>query len=355
MFEIGVNGFGTIGRRIATAAKKQKDITIKGVSSTSPSWKIHHIIKDLPFYLSLKDYNGNQDDGFEKSRSTFLKFGIRPKGTILDLMDEVSLIVDATPKKVGKMNKENVYSKKKDLHVIFQGGEKKDIANITFNAQVNYKKAVGEQYIRVPSCNTTAMLRYLQTLQEISKIDNVIINLIRRGADPDDYDKGPINDYVPTEIPSHHVEDVLSVYSDLDGKLTTFGVKVPVTLTHMHNVILRGEFPSRNKILDAIYDNPRLVLVGGHNGVPTAAEIMEANKRENIFQIVILEKTLHLYNSTLVFSAFCHQEADVVPENIDAIRASLGFEDSVESISLTNKYLDLHNTKKTLESYFPVT
>jgi len=355
MFEIGVNGFGTIGRRIVAAAQKQEDFKVKGVSFTSPSWKAHQVVNNVPFYISLKNYDGNNDESFEKSKFSFLKYGIRPKGTIFDLMNEVDLIVDTTPNDVGKMNKDNVYSKKKDLHVIFQGGEKKDIARITFNAYVNYKDAIGEQFIRVPSCNTTAMLRYLQSIQEISRIDNVIINLIRRGADPANPDEGPINDYVPTEIPSHHSDDVISVYSDLDGRLITFGVKVPVTLMHMHNVIIRGDFPSRDKILDAFYDNPRIVVVGGHDGVPTAAEVLEANKREDIFQIIILEKTLHLHSNMLIFSAYCHQEADVIPENIDAIRASLGFEDSFESVSLTNKYLNLQNTKITLESYFPVT
>ena len=354
MFEIGVNGFGTIGRRIVAAAQKQADIKVKGVSFTSPSWKAHHVVMNIPFFVSLKNYDGNTDDSFEKSNFSFLKYGIRPEGTIFDLMNEVDLIVDTTPKNIGKTNKDKVYYKKKGLHVIFQGGEKKDIARITFNAYANYKDAIGEQFIRVPSCNTTAMLRYLQSIQEVSKIDNVIINLIRRGADPADPDEGPINDYVPTEIPSHHSDDVISVYSDLEGRLITFGVKVPVTLMHMHNVIARGDFPSRDKILDAFYDNPRIIVVGGHDGVPTAAEILEANKREDIFHIVILEKTLHLHNSTLIFSAYCHQEADVIPENIDAIRSSLGFEDSFESISLTNKYLNLQNTKKTLEGYFPV-
>ncbi len=354
MFDVGINGFGTIGRRIATAAQRQKDIWVKGVASTSPSWKTQHAAMNLPFFVSLKNYGENDSENFKKSTDSFLNYGIKPKGTIFDLLDDVDLIVDATPKRVGEMNKERVYSKKNHLHVIFQGGENGEVARITFNAHINYEDAIGEQFIRIPSCNTTAMLRYLKSLKDIAKVDNVFVNLIKRGADPADPGQGPINDYVPSEIPSHHTEDAVAVDPSWKGKLITHSVKVPVTLMHMHNVIATGDFPSRDKILESFYDNPRMIVVGGHNGIPTAAEIFDANKREDLHQIIILEKTLHLHNNILIFSAYCHQEADVIPENIDAIRASLGFDGPLESLTRTNKYLELEKTKKTLESIFPV-
>jgi len=354
MFNIGINGFGTIGRRVATAIQKQKDMWVKGVASTNPNWKTQDAAMQLPFYISLKNYGNNDSEDFKNIKEYFLKYGIRPKGTIFDLIEDVDLIVDATPKDVGRMNKDKIYTKKNYLNVIFQGGEKNGVARITFNANINYDDAIGEQFIRIPSCNTTAMLRYLKSLEDIAKIDNVFINLIRRGADPADPEEGPINDYVPSEIPSHHSEDVIAVDSSWKGRLITFSVKVPVTLMHMHNVIATGDFPCRDKILDAFYDNLRTIVIGGHDGIPTAAEIFEANKREDIPQIMILEKTLYIHNSTLIFSSYCHQEADVIPENIDAIRASLGFEDSLESVNRTNKYMELENTKKTLETYFPV-
>ncbi len=354
MFDVGINGFGTIGRRIATAIQKQKDMWIKGVASTSPSWKTQHAAMNLPFFISLKKYGENDSENFQKSIDSFSNHGIKTKGTIFDLLDDVDLIIDATPKRVGQMNKEKVYSKKNHLHAIFQGGENGEIARITFNALVNYGNGIGEQFIRIPSCNTTAMLRYLKSLKDVAEVDRVFVNLIKRGADPTDHRGGPINDYVPSEIPSHHTEDAISVDPSWEGKLITNSVKVPVTLMHMHNVIANGDFPSRDRILESFYDNPRMIVIGGHDGIPTAAEIFEANKRGDIQQIMILEKTLHLHDNTLIFSVYCHQEADVIPENVDAIRASLGFDDPLESVSRTNKYLELENTKKSLEKSFPV-
>ena len=353
MFNVGVNGFGTIGRRIADAVPKQDDMKLVGVADISPSWRTQYASSNIPFFCGLREYGSNENEQFEAIKKTFTDVKIEPKGTILDLINETDLIVDCTPQRVGQANKDKIYSRKNDLHAIFQGGEKVSIAKVTFNAYINYKNAIGEQFIRIPSCNTTAMLRCLNIVQNICDVKKVVINLIRRGGDPPEPRAGPINDYVPTGVPSHHAGDVIAADSRLDGKLITYGVVVPVTLMHMHNVIVFGDLSSREKILGAFYDNPRMIVIGGKE-TPTAAQIMEANERKNLYQIAILEKTIHLHDNMLLFSAYIHQEADVVPENIDAIRASLGHEDSQDSMERTNRSLDLMNTKKKLESCFPV-
>jgi glyceraldehyde-3-phosphate dehydrogenase (NAD(P)) len=354
MFKIGVNGFGTIGRRVASAIQKQRDMKLVGISDVSPSWKSRYAIMNVPLYVGLKEYGKDEANQFEAVKKTFTDCKIKPTGTILDLIEEAELIVDSTPSDVGRKNKEQVYSRKKGLHAIFEGGEKASIARVTFNANINYKDAVGEQFIRVPSCNTTGVLRYLNSVQEVSTIKNVIINLIRRGADPGEPETGPINDYVPTKIPSHHADDVIAADKRLEGKLITYGVTVPVTLMHMHNILVIGNFSSRDKILDAFFNNQRIVVLGGEKDGPTAAQIMDANDRRDLYQIVVLEKTVHVHGDMLLFSAYVHQEADVVPENVDAIRASLGESDPYDSIIKTNESLELKKTKKRLEELFPV-
>jgi glyceraldehyde-3-phosphate dehydrogenase (NAD(P)) len=353
MFRVGINGFGTIGSRVAEAVQKQNDMKLVGVSDVSPSWRIHYASNNISFFYGLREYGQNENEQFEANKKIFSDLNIQLKGTILDLLNNTDIIVDCTPKKIGQSNKDKVYSRKKGLHALFQGGEKSSIAKVTFNAYINYRSAVGEQFIRIPSCNTTGMLRYLNCVQSVSDIKKVIVDLIRRGGDPPEPNVGPINDYIPTKIPSHHAEDVILADSRLDGKLITHSVDVPVTLMHMHNIVAFGDFPSKEKLLSAFFDDPRIVVVGGEE-VPTAAQVMEANNRRNLYQIVILEKTVHVHDNILLFSAFIHQEADVIPENIDAIRASLGHEDPQDSIKRTNNSLDLLDTKKKLESYFPV-
>jgi glyceraldehyde-3-phosphate dehydrogenase (NAD(P)) len=353
MFKVGVNGFGTIGSRVAAAIQKQNDIKLVGAADVSPSWRILYALGKAPFFYGLREYGSNENEQFKVSKKIFSDANIETKGTILDLLKDVDLIVDCTPKNIGRTNKDKLYSRKNDLHALFQGGEKASIAKVSFNSYINYRNAIGERFIRIPSCNTTGILRYLDCVQSVSDIKKVVVNLIRRGGDPPEPKSGPINDYVPTGVPSHHADDVIAADSRLDGKMITYGVKVPITLMHMHNAIIFGNFPSREKILDTFRENPRMVLVGGKEP-PTAAQIMDANERKNLYQIAIPEKTIHIHDDILVFSAYIHQEADVIPENIDAIRASLGHEDPRDSIERTNRSLDLMNTKKKLESYFPV-
>jgi glyceraldehyde-3-phosphate dehydrogenase type II len=44
---------------------------------------------------------------------------------------------------------------------IFQGGEKHDLTGYSFVAQVNYEGAINRDFVRVVSCNTTALSRVL--------------------------------------------------------------------------------------------------------------------------------------------------------------------------------------------------
>ena len=39
MIKVGVNGYGTIGRRVADAVKKQKDMELVGVTAAHPHYK----------------------------------------------------------------------------------------------------------------------------------------------------------------------------------------------------------------------------------------------------------------------------------------------------------------------------
>ena len=48
-----------------------------------------------------------------------------------------------------------------------------------------------------------------------------------------------------------------------------------------------------------------------------------------------------VYKKKLFYLQAIHQESNVIPENIDAIRAATGFEDAEKSISMTNESLDI--------------
>ena len=50
--------------------------------------------------------------------------------------------------------------------------------------------------------------------------------------------------------------------------------------------------------------------------------------------------TANAHNKLLYMQAV-HQESDVIPENIDCIRAMMGFKDGQKSIEITNKTFNI--------------
>ena len=67
-------------------------------------------------------------------------------------------------------------------------------------------------------------------------VEKARVVLVRRGGDPNDAKRGPINGIVPDpiKIPSHHGPDVQTVLPKIN--IDTAAMKVPTTLMHMHFV-----------------------------------------------------------------------------------------------------------------------
>jgi glyceraldehyde-3-phosphate dehydrogenase (NAD(P)) len=63
-------------------------------------------------------------------------------------------------------------------------------------------------------------------------------------------------------------------------------------------------------------------------------------QRSDLWENCIFEESIYANNNELCFFQAIHQEADVVVENIDAIRAMMSLEtDGSRSIATTNKAL----------------
>ena len=120
--KVGLIGYGTIGKRVADAVALQKDMQLVGVTAHSYNYKTE-IAKRKGFKIFAMD--GMED--FEKN-------GIEPAGKVNNLLDEVDVVVDCTPKKIGRENKEKYYLPKK-IKAIFQGGEKPEVADASFRSE----------------------------------------------------------------------------------------------------------------------------------------------------------------------------------------------------------------------------
>ncbi len=333
---VGINGFGTIGKRIAAAVSKQPDMTLIGVTKATPDYKAWF----------AKKYNYPLFTAVPEKMEDFKKAGIEVEGTVEDLISQADVMVDCSPDKVGAKNKETFYLPK-NKKAIFEGGEKAPVADVSFVSLCNYDEGVGKNYIRCVSCNTTGLVRSLYAVDKAFGIERVIATMVRRSADPPEIKKGPINAIVvdPPTLPSHHGPDVKTVMSHID--ITTFAVKVPTTISHLHCVAadLKNE-ATTGEVIDVFAKSPRIILVSAEKGIRSTAEVIEfardlGRPRNDLYELAIWLESVKVENKTLYFFQAVHQEAIVVPNNIDAIRAITNTTAKEESIFLTNKTLEI--------------
>ena len=336
MKAVGINGYGTIGKRVADAVAAQDDMKIVGVTKRTPNFEAKRAAElGYDIYMSTP----NRENLFEEA-------GIAVKGTIDDLYDKVDILVDCTPGGIGAKNMESY--KKEGVKGVFQGGEKHDNIGKSFNSFSNFNDALGADYVRVVSCNTTGLCRTLNPIKKLCGIKKVRAVMVRRGADPGQVKKGPINSIVPNPptVPSHHGPDVQTVMYGLN--IITMAILVPTTLMHQHNLMIELESDvTIDDVIDTFEKTPRVILVEASRGLGSTAEIMEYAKdigrpRGDLFEIAVWKESLNIVDNELYYMQAIHQESDVVPENVDAIRAMLEMEtDPEKSIARTNKNMGI--------------
>ena len=121
---------------------------------------------------------------------------------------------------------------------------------------------------------------------------------------------------------------------------------VPTTQMHMHaiQIELKKE-ATRDDILAVMKAHSRIGLVQGSTGIKSTAELKEfvmdmGRPRSDLWENGVFEASVAVVGKDLFFFQAIHQEADVVIENVDAIRAMAGkVTDPETSIRMTNESL----------------
>ncbi|ELZ11731.1 glyceraldehyde-3-phosphate dehydrogenase [Natrinema thermotolerans DSM 11552] len=335
MQQVAINGYGTIGKRVADAVRQQPDMEVLGVAKTRPNFEAETAVeKGFPLYAAV-----------EEREHLFDEAGLEIAGPVEDLVAEADVVVDATPSGIGAQNKD-LYEEY-DTPALYQGGEDADLVETSFNARSNFEDAVDADHVRVVSCNTTGLSRVIAPLREEYGVEKVRATLVRRGGDPGQTSRGPINDILPNPvtIPSHHGPDVETIFDDLD--IDTLGMKVPATLMHMHslNVTLEEEVDAA-EVRELLADESRLFLIPERMDIDGSGKLKEyamdaGRPRGDIWENCIWEESISTVGDDLYLFQGIHQESDVVPENVDAIRAVTGSADAAESIATTNETLGI--------------
>lgn len=332
MVDVAVNGYGTIGKRVADAVVLQDDMDLVGVAKTKPNFEARNAVENgYPLYAAV-----------EERADEFAEAGIDIAGGVEGMLEAADVVVDACPSGVGEQNA-SMYDDH-DVKPIFQGGEDDAVAERSFNSSANYGDCVGADSVRVVSCNTTGLLRILHPLERDHGIGKVRATLVRRGGDPAQHGRGPINDILPNPvtIPSHHGPDVRTV---MDVDIMTTGFKVPATLMHVHSLNVETD-ASYDEVIDTLEDESRVRFVEPEDGVSSTAEVKEmmldaGRPRGDAWENMVWRDSVTVEDGELYLFQAIHQESDVVPENVDAVRALAGTADRDESVTKTNETMGI--------------
>jgi len=340
--KVAINGYGTIGKRVADAVDAQDDMEIVGVTKTRPAFGCDLAVrKGYPIYCTFDE---------QERIEAFGKAGYECHGGLSDLLSVADIVVDCSPGKVGASNKEKYQSA--GVKWIFQGGEKHAMTELSYTSSANHQENLNAQGTRVVSCNTTGLSRTLVPLYNHCGELSVECTMIRRAADPGDSNKGPINAIKPVlKVPSHHGPDVMTVKPQIS--INSMAVAVPTTIMHVHVIVAtlpEGHGLTTDKVLSMWDSQPRIILMnGGETGITTTAEVMEfardiGRKWGDLHEIFVWKDGVKLEGNTLYYFQAIHQESDVIPENVDAIRALMGVEsDWNKSVSKTDLAISKYN------------
>lgn len=331
---VAVNGYGVIGKRVADAINAQPDMDLVGVADVVSDYRMKVAeTLGLPIYAALPEK-------VDEMRAS----GLTIQGALDDLLKRIDVIVDCTPKGIGARNLERYRAAK--VRSVFQGGEKHALTGHSFVAQANYTSALGRESTRVVSCNTTSIVRTLSALRDAGLLKKARGVLVRRATDPWESDhSGVMNTVVPEKsVPSHQGPDAQSVIPELD--VVTIAMVAAHTTSHLHawSVELTRE-AMKDDVLAAFRAAPRIAFLRASDGIVALNSTIElmadlGRPRGDMWEVGLWEDSLTVTGNEVFYTYQVYNQAIVVPETIDAIRALTELEgDGFESIAMTDRAL----------------
>ena len=338
LVRVAVNGYGVIGKRVADAVRLQDDMVLAGVADVVSDYRVQTAVQlNIPLYGAT-----------EQAIAAMREADITPAGTLDELVAGSDIVVDCTPKMVASLNRDRYVAAGRKA--IFQGGEQHALTGFSFIASLNYAEALGRDLVRVVSCNTTALGRVVGTFHRAGLVRTARAVLFRRGTDPwESHLNAPLNTVVPeTSTPSHQGPDLQTILSDLD--IVTMAAKGPFNLGHVHfTMVETTRSISVDEVRALLEDASRVALVRAADGLGSQNAIVELMRdlgrpRADLWEVALWEDAIAVRPDGGEIYLVYHvpNEAIVVPETIDTIRAMTGLEtDGARSIAKTDASLGI--------------
>lgn len=99
--KVAINGYGTIGKRVADAVSLQDDMEVVGVTKTRPDFEAKLGAKRYPLYVAKPE-----------NVELFERAGIEIQGTIEDLLPKADIVVDCTRTRLGRKTRRSITRKR---------------------------------------------------------------------------------------------------------------------------------------------------------------------------------------------------------------------------------------------------
>ena len=333
--KVALVGYGVIGRRVADAVAIQPDLDLAGVADVSAHWRIRQAAaKGFRLFAAAPDAGAPMKEA-----------GLDLAGGLDDLVRQAEVVVDCTPKGLGAKNAETYRRLRKPF--IVQGGEKHSVTGHSFVAEASFDSARGRSATRVVSCNTTSIVRSLGALKRAGFLRKARGALLRRATDPwESHLGGIMNTLVPEpRIPSHQGLDAQTVDPELD--VVTIAIKVPETIGHLHAwsvELTRGA--SKEEALAAFAASARILPIQSEAGFAALNSIKEwmadvGRPHDNLYEVALWTDSLAVQGNELFYTYMVDNQAIVIPETIDAVRALTGTASAEDSMRMTNETLGI--------------
>jgi glyceraldehyde-3-phosphate dehydrogenase (NAD(P)) len=344
--KIFVNGYGNIGRRLASALSHDKEVQFVGIAKYTADDRIKEALENR-FDVYVPE--------IIKNKFTEKKYDIA--GTLNEAISRSDLIIDAAKEGAGYDNKKNLYEPMKKM-AIFQGGEDRygdrSVAEMIHNSRVNYDKALGRRYVIQGSCNVSGMGRIIQPLienfgEEITRFD---VSLVRRWADLEDSKE--VRDSIEWDKDPHHQDDVKDFIPSVNLYVDAF--KVPSRMMHLHHMLIhfKDTAPSKDVVTETFRKEFGIAILNSAKGT--------ADVRKKAFQlgfqhgdtnmIHIHTEVLKVQDNIVKISYSDDQTGMVIPENYLLIQSMIHKRSRDDAIKKTDDLFEIRNKRKLLEEEF---
>ncbi|MBI88947.1 MAG: hypothetical protein CMG60_02575 [Candidatus Marinimicrobia bacterium] len=286
------------------------------------------------------------DDGKEND---FKKLGMDPEFETQESIKRSTVVIDCTPKGIGKKNKLNYYDKfKNDVRGFLAQGSENGFGKKYARGINDIALDSKDQFIQVVSCNTHNLACITKTIG-LADVPNNLIDgkyvCIRRANDLSQSEKfipsPQVGIHGDAKYGSHHAADAAGLFSTLGMNLNLFSSAMKVNSQYMHvlwfNLKLKEPI-TLNDVKEKLYNNDRVAMTTKDMTSTVFSFGRDHGHYGRIMnQTVVVEQSLHVRDEHEV-SGFCFtpQDGNSILSSISAAEWVLyprSYEDKIQCLS----------------------